>query len=222
MPTPRPLSQSSNTSPSPSPRKEPHRAPPQSSPWTEEQQKQFMAALLNGNGPLPPLPGQPLAQLLPPAINLNGQPIPTPAGNDDPLAALMASFSQFDKSGAPPGAQEKSAAAAPRTWLQKLMPFVHLLTVWSLLGYFVFWKEPAAFEQATGGALEAGGGGKWSRWAELAWSATKPGRLGVQLVVSLCQRSPKWNAFMILPSLSSGHSRHCRLRYTLCALFQVL
>jgi hypothetical protein len=179
MPTPRSVSGSSSASRTPSPLPEFNAGPPTGpSPWSEEQQQQFLAALMSGNGPLPPLPGQrqPQSQLLPPKININGEPI-SPA--DDPLAALMSSFSNFGEPGASaPGKVD----VAPPTRLQKLMPFVHLVAMWSLLAYFVFWKEPAAFDEATRGAVGGVVSGRWRRWADLAWKNTNEGGWGVQLV----------------------------------------
>jgi len=49
------------------------------------------------------------------------------------------------------------------TKLQRLMPFVHLMMMWCLLGYFVVWEEPRVYkERQLGGEF-----GIWRRWAEL-------------------------------------------------------
>jgi len=93
---------------------------------------------------------------------------PTLPPMDNPFAAML--FPQG--AGAfPPGAAGKapagvSPAAAP-TRLQKLMPFVHLISMWCLLAYFVLYREPQAYVESGGSVEAAGGPGLWRRWAEL-------------------------------------------------------
>jgi hypothetical protein len=52
---------------------------------------------------------------------------------------------------------------------RKLLPLVHLATIWVLVAYFVFFQEPKAF-QTHGTAVAAG---RWSRWAKLGSSNAK-------------------------------------------------
>lgn len=164
MPTP---PRRSSASPSPFAGLGPNSAPPPDpSVWSEEQQKQFLSALMGGS-PIPPPPsGQPQQFPLPPS-NM------TADGQSDPLAALMASFGQ--QAPPPPGAAGKAPSpAAPPTRVQRLMPLIHLLAVWALLAYFVLWKEPKAFSGVVGAAVGVGGGaeGRWARWADLGWRGT--------------------------------------------------
>ncbi|KAF9466894.1 hypothetical protein BDZ94DRAFT_1250047 [Collybia nuda] len=49
--------------------------------------------------------------------------------------------------------------------MQKLMPFVHLGTMWCLLAYFVLYQEPKTHEALGGTNVESTG--LWRRWAEL-------------------------------------------------------
>lgn len=95
----------------------------------------------------------------------------------DPLSVLTSQLPQGN-----PG-QAFSISPTPKpppTRLKKLLPTLHLLSVWVLLAYFVLWREPEVFEAQTFGvnALE----GRWKRWAELGRGTVKEG-WGVQVVV---------------------------------------
>lgn len=182
---------------------------PDPSVWSQEQQQQFLAALMGGG----PLPGQSQSRLPPPSVS-NGSgapPQPPPLDPNNPLAAMLASFPpSLDGSGAPPldpnnpfaammasfppqgafpqpGSGKLPAGPTPPTRLQKVMPFIHLVTIWSLLGYFVLWKEPQVYEMQGGGHGVVGEGvdGIWSRWAELGRrnAASVGGAWMVQVVV---------------------------------------
>lgn len=116
-----------------------------------------MQALMGG-GALPQLDSLPA--YTPPAVD------PTLPPMDNPFAAML--FPQ--QGGGPfPGAAGKApagiAVAPPPTRLQKLMPFVHLGTMWCLLAYFVLYKEPKIHEGLSGVNVESTG--LWRRWAEL-------------------------------------------------------
>jgi GET complex subunit GET2 len=101
---------------------------------------------------------------------------------------MMTHFSQFDLNSPPPGIQHpKDASKAPArlqstSTLQKLMPLVHAVSVWTLLAYFVLWMEPQVFESLV---PVVGLGDRWSRWAALTRKAATSdlGWLGVQVVV---------------------------------------
>ena len=149
--------------------------PPDPTVWSEEQQKVFLQALMGGAAPAVPeishmagmgTPGQHQQQL--PDSNAS-----------DPLAALMAQLSQPGQQ--PAFAQQTpSQPPKPPTLLQKLMPLLHLFSVWALLAYFVFWKEP----QVLGVPAE---GWSWSweagkRWAQLGRGMGREG-WGVEAVV---------------------------------------
>ncbi|KDQ55008.1 hypothetical protein JAAARDRAFT_38115 [Jaapia argillacea MUCL 33604] len=151
-------------------------APPDPSVWSEEQQRQFMHALMGAGLATPP--GQPQHP------QLSASPSLTSSENvEDPLAKLMASMANFDpqSQGGFPGAPPAQATSPPKppSCIRKFMPLVHILATWILLAYFVFWKEPAVFDAQTSGALIDRP--RWTRWAELAQRNAK-GVFGVQWV----------------------------------------
>ncbi|RDX51570.1 hypothetical protein OH76DRAFT_1435579 [Lentinus brumalis] len=167
-------------------------AAPDPSVWSEEQQQQFMNALLGAaaSGQFPgaeqPAPRTSSTSSFPavaPSIAASSTTDGPPP--DDPMAALMAAFQQGG-AGAPPGFQfpgaglgaAQSAAPKPKTLLQKLMPLVHIIAAWVLLAYFALWKEPEIYEERTHGSVA---GSRWQRWADLAWKAPE-GDFGVQWV----------------------------------------
>jgi len=163
--------------------------PPDPSVWSEEQQNAILQALMGGAAPA--MPGT--TQM--PGMAGHGpsqSPLPD-AGHDmsDPLAALVARFSGQGQPGINTTDSLGQAPAQPTkrvTRLQKLMPLLHLLTVWTLLAYFVFWKEPQAFETGFGsvGVYTSMIGGRSSlarRWAELGSGIGRDG-WGVEAVVS--------------------------------------
>lgn len=154
--------------------------------FSEEQQARLLNALLAGAAANPPRSSSNPPQ--PALLEGNGS-LPPPDG--DPLAALMSMMGpQGDMGGfgGPPGMMppnmfmQPPSMPAKRTLVQKLMPLVHLFAGWLLLGYFVLWKEPQAYNAKphTSGSLNS----RWTRWAELGWQSPKEG-WGVQFVVSL-------------------------------------
>jgi len=157
----------------PPPRSVPH---PDPSVWPQEQQKQFLDSLMGG-GPM-----QSQGQI-PPFMNRNiddgGDSLPP--GSE--LASILSSFSQFPSaapdSATKPGLTNPSgkSSAAP-TRLQKMMPLIHLVCVWSLLAYFVLWKEPQLLGEKNGVADED----RWLPWAELAWRKASEHSWGAQVV----------------------------------------
>ena len=90
---------------------------------------------------------------------------PTLPPMDNPFAAML--FSK-DGGGFAPGAMGKAPAdaASPSapTRLQKWMPFIHVVTTWCLLAYFVLYMEPHAQRNV---GVDFEGSGLWRRWAEL-------------------------------------------------------
>ncbi|KAI0344198.1 hypothetical protein BDW22DRAFT_1406601 [Trametopsis cervina] len=151
--------------------------------WSEEQQSRLLNALMAGAAQSQT---RSAAQTpLPPALDGGGAPLP----EGDPLAALMAMMGPQGENGDVPNpfgqgmmpqnlfGPPPPAAPAERTLLQKLMPIVHLIAGWTLLAYFVIWKEPAAYNSKP--HLTNDGG--WRRWAELGWERPKDG-WGVQFV----------------------------------------
>jgi GET complex subunit GET2 len=192
-------------------------SPPDPSVWSEEQQRQFLNALISG-APIP-ASSTGLPQFLHPPTGAESL-----GSGDDPLSALMSQFSQFDNSKGAINASGKAPAAAPqqlRTRIQKLMPLVHLVAVWCLLGYFVLWREPKAFEDQTHGAVLTDR--LWTRWAELSWRNTaKEGGLGVQFLVSLAHVNQNLFLNMVLSSHFSGLLQLFKLPFILCVFFQDL
>ncbi|KAF8641550.1 hypothetical protein AX16_009927 [Volvariella volvacea WC 439] len=176
MPTPSPQLRRVSLSPSPSPSPAPGPSPPhplrsqthrstsdsfasllsESAPdpsvWTEEQQRQFLSALMGGVPQSQPLPGMqtpPLRQR-----RARSEP-PAEIPLDNPLAALLAQQAGFS----PDAGVAILPPEKPPTRLQKLMPFVHFASMWALLAYFVFYHEPTSYQGSADGM--------WQRWAEL-------------------------------------------------------
>lgn len=151
-------------------------APADPSAWSEEQQRQFMQALMGGAGPgsTPggtPLPGMPALPSTP-GGGFNFDPAAAGANGGDPLSALMAQFQNQQ-----PGEQAAPMAPPkPPTLLQKLMPLLHLLSVWAMLAFFVMVKEPGVWRSARqwglGWDVDMDGvwWGMWKRWGELVRS----------------------------------------------------
>lgn len=169
---------------------------PDPSVWSEEQQQQFMNAMLNaaasgrfpGVGPVPeqrrPRASSTASSVTAVASPIAGSSAPPPV--EDPMAALMAAL-QGGGAGAPPAfpfpgagkAPSEAALPKPKTLLQKLLPIIHIISAWALLAYFALWKEPEAYDAKTHGSVES----QWRRWAELSWKSPEDG-WGVQTVVS--------------------------------------
>lgn len=168
----------------------------------------MMAGMMGGTPTSPPnaLPSSALAG------SDNGSAGPSP---DDPLMALMNSlqgaglggaggpdsnpFAQgpmanpFAAGGASDMFGKMAAPPKPKTMLQRLLPLIHVLSMWCLVAFFVIWKEPEVW--AIEGKGPDGWGEMWRRWAELGRGQTpglsggglKLGReaWGVQVVVRL-------------------------------------
>ena len=127
---------------------------PDPSVWSEEQQRQLLSALMGG-GPMPqPLPGQPRLPSAPTQAT-NGESVPT----DDPFAALLASMIPQGQSGPggppiPPMFEKSQTPAkppAPKTFIQKVMPLIHLLAAWILLAYFMLRSESTRLNSSHSG-----------------------------------------------------------------------
>ncbi|KAI0027195.1 hypothetical protein K488DRAFT_91167 [Vararia minispora EC-137] len=121
-------------------------SPPDPSVWTPEQQQQFLRALMGGMGEdsqtIPPFGALPKAD--------RASPEPT---------SLDALTSMMEVNAIPPMRQQKTPSR-----LQKLLPFIHLLSVWGLVAYYVLSVEPA-----TSGA-PVSSQALVHRWASLASS----------------------------------------------------
>lgn len=183
-------------------------ATPDPSVWSQEQQEEFMRALMGAGVTAPGAAPQPNIFKGAPGPNAS-----QPADMQDPLMALMSSFAaaQGGSNGPipttdanapfnmPPGmpafpgmnfpgaGAEPAAPPKPKSLVQKLLPLLHLLATFALLVYFVLWKEADAFSDRAGASVLTGADGKaesrWRRWAELGWRAPEDGGWGVQAIV---------------------------------------
>ncbi|KAJ7155895.1 hypothetical protein B0H12DRAFT_45727 [Mycena haematopus] len=155
---------------------------PDPSAWSMEQQTQFLQALMGG---MPPPQSQPALTSAAP-----GPFAEMPAMENNPFAAMMQMAAAGGGAGGafPPMGGEADAGpmggfgagmgmgkapdvAPPKTLVQRLMPAVHLFSVWALLMYFVLVMEPAAHEAGAGGVAEPGGIGFAWRWRQLTGGA---------------------------------------------------
>lgn len=134
--------------------------------WSEAQQEQFMRALGTGfnRGSSEPLlsasgPSQPAER----------------AGSEEPnmdfLNALIAAQQQR------PGSQGSTTAFSdtssafpvapkPRSRLQKLLPLIHVISVWFLFAFFAAWREPEVHSENS--TWQNGENSFWARWARLS------------------------------------------------------
>ena len=133
-------------------------------PEMQQMQQQMMRMLMGGGAP-----------------DSSGVSSEPGASAEDPFAALL----QTLQAGGPPGAAPGGFPGMgmmppppkPRTLLHKFLPLIHLLSVWTLVGYFVFWFEPRVSGSTAG----------FSRWASLVTERPRQGAarmLGVQPMVS--------------------------------------
>jgi len=145
-------------------------SPPDPSVWSTEQQQEFLQALLGG---IPP----------PRTFDVNAQ-VTNGAAPDDPLLALLSSMGIQGGMGqgakiAPPSRTEPK----PKTVIQKLFPLLHVIAVWALLAFFIFWREPETFQARN--SVVVSSGNIWNRWAKLASGTAAQSTWGIEIVVSL-------------------------------------
>ncbi|KAF8150366.1 hypothetical protein K438DRAFT_1624431 [Mycena galopus ATCC 62051] len=154
---------------------------PDPSAWSQEQQSQFLQALMGGM--TPPLPPAGLGAIAG-AGGAGAAPVEAnpfagmPGMENSPFAAMMQMAAAAGGGGAgafPPMGDagmmgnmggKAPDVAPPKTLVQRLMPAVHLVSVWALLMYFVLVMEPAAHGASGDGVVEPGGFA-W-RWKQLA------------------------------------------------------
>ncbi|KAG7090635.1 hypothetical protein E1B28_009737 [Marasmius oreades] len=182
MPTP-PARASPGPTTSPSSQRKPstNQPEPDVSAWSEEQQQQFLQAIMGGFGARggPDSPGQPALGGTP------GAPQIPPSLADNPLAAMLfgAAGAQGGNGSIPPfpppgiglgkspamdGGIGTQVKTKKQSKFQKLMPLVHLVAIWTLLAYFVLVREPEAHITLRG-EVASDWKGVWRRWAELAY-----------------------------------------------------
>jgi hypothetical protein len=178
--------------------------PEDPSVWSQQQQEQFMRALMGaglggglGGGGTPDLPrignGTTQPQLNPPAPDAS-----------DPMMQLMTSLmgGQTSADGQPgpfSGMMNTTPMAPPappkpKTLIYKLLPIVHILASFLLLLYFVLRIEPAAYGEV---------GGPWVRWHDLRKDA---GQLGWSLKAVVSASRIEWTVGML-----TADSRSSRL-----------
>jgi len=145
--------------------------PPSDPPiWPDEQQHQLLRALLGGTPPT----GSPLG----PDIRGSTEP---GAMADDPLLALMSHFTAGAGAGKGAGTVPLSQPEARRkTLTQKLLPILHVFSVWALVAFFVFWMEPEAFRAQNSAVVSSST--IWSRWARLATGSLEGSLWSVETV----------------------------------------
>ncbi|KAI0079071.1 hypothetical protein K474DRAFT_725983 [Panus rudis PR-1116 ss-1] len=160
---------------------------PDPSIWSEEQQRQLLQALMGASSAAQQnASSQQQQQRRIPSSSASAASSDT-LGGSDPLMALMAQLNQDGSGMKPPmdfsafgaGMGQPPAPPKPRTMVQKLMPLIHIVAALMLLGYFVVWKEPLAYELSGHGV--AGKNDWWGRWADLSWKSPVDG-WGVQPV----------------------------------------
>jgi hypothetical protein len=145
-------------------------SPPDPSAWSNEQQQQFLQALLGSpppSGPRPP--------------NLDA-PLTSSAVPDDPLMALLSSLGGEAGIGGAGAASQPRAEAKPKPFIQKLLPILHIIAVWALVAFFIFWREPEAFRARNSAVVSTGD--IWNRWARLAGGPAEQSTWGIEIVVS--------------------------------------
>jgi len=105
---------------------------------------------------------------------------------DNPFASLMGLTGPDGGQFPPPGLQHfPMEEPKPKSFLQRVLPLLHLTTIWCLLAYFILWAEPKTYvEAATGGSQSKWDtAGLWRRWAELGQKGTVLKTFRVQIVV---------------------------------------
>ncbi|KDQ17523.1 hypothetical protein BOTBODRAFT_29704 [Botryobasidium botryosum FD-172 SS1] len=155
--------------------------------WSQEQQQEFMRALMGG---VPPPSGGDAAGAAPPssdpfanllaqfAAGAGGEPgaMPPNMGGMGGLGGMMGMGMPPFAGGGPPQAQQ--TPPKPKTLFQKLSPLLHLLSTVLLVVYFVLYAEPARYDDGAQAVIPIQG--RWQRWAALA---TRPSDVfGVQVV----------------------------------------
>lgn len=80
-------------------------------------------------------------------------------------------------------ASQSTAEEKPKTVIQKLLPILHVIAVWALVAFFIFWREPEAFRARNSAVVSTGD--IWNRWARLASGPAERSSWGIETVVSL-------------------------------------
>jgi len=143
--------------------------PADPSAWSNEQQQQFLQALLGGA-----LPREPRS------FDVH-TPLANSAGPDDPLLAFLSGLGI--EGGIGRGAEAVSLSRTepkPKTFIQKLLPLLHVIAVWALVAFFIFWREPEMFQARN--SVVVSSGNIWNRWARLASGPAEQSTWGIEIV----------------------------------------
>jgi hypothetical protein len=100
---------------------------------------------------------------------------------EDPLLALMSNFATG--AGADKGAGSiplSQTEARPKTLTQRLLPILHVFSVWALVAFFVLWMEPEAFRAQNSAVVPSSN--TWNRWARLATGSVEGSLWSVETV----------------------------------------
>jgi hypothetical protein len=145
---------------------------PDPSTWSNGQQQQFLQALLGGP---PPRESR--------AFDINAS-LTNNAAPGDPLLALLSGLGIEGGMGRGGEAlSQPKPEPKPKTLIQKLLPLLHVISVWVLVAFFIFWREPEAFRERNSVAIPSGN--TWSRWARLASGTAEQSTWNIEIVVSL-------------------------------------
>lgn len=142
----------------------------QPSAWTNEQQQEFLRALMSA-----PDASRTAAASSNPFV---ADQAPLDSGPEgDPMTAMLNALSQITgATGQPP--PDSIEEVVSRSLFSKLRPLLHLIASWTLLVFFAFFIEPQAYDVAPGSlALSA-----WDRWSGLAKRSVRH-PFGVQPIV---------------------------------------
>jgi len=143
-------------------------APPDPSAWSNEQQQQFLQALFSG---------PPHSQSRSLDANASDK---SNATLDDPLLALMSTFGvQAGVGQNTEGISRTVTESKPKTAIPKLLPLLHVISVWGLVAVFIFWREPEAFRAHS---VVVPSGNIWPRWARLAHDTAEQSAWGIEIV----------------------------------------
>ena len=103
---------------------------------------------------------------------------------DDPLLALMSHFAAGAGAGKGAGSVPlPQPETRPKTLARKLLPILHVFSVWALVAFFIFWMEPEAFRAQNSAVVSSST--MWGRWARLATGSLEGSLWSVETVVSL-------------------------------------
>ncbi len=117
----------------------------------------------------------------------------------DPLIALMSSLGVDPGIGRDAAVSQSKTEAKPKAVIQKLLPILHVIAVWAIVAFFVFWQEPEAFRARNSAVVSTSD--IWSRGARLVGDPAEQSSWGVEIVVSLP---------LVVAAQDAGRRSRCR------------